>query len=290
MKRESLNRTPRPKSAAIERTKVGREIDDEAFQKWLNEKKKYRRRRESEPLSSSSSLSNNETNRQGSSVSFEMWLSQKRLLPQRDESFPRNFSRLYETSEKPEQKPRASNRGGKTFADWLSEKRKGLQNGEPSELGNSEDLKTRSHSGKSFREWLRDKRKQNQVELVSREASEIEKLQKREFFEEQRQLNPRVKTFDEWFEEKRVQKFIEFVQSRNLPDEPTLLSCRTKFPEDAELVYDMWLTSKHMEELSMEEQRYEEMKEKWKTKEQERLQVQARNGILQKQTQIKRGK
>lgn len=283
-KKESSKRTPRPKSATVERKGLGREINDEAFQKWLNEKRRYRRRSESEPLSSSSS--NNETNRPGSSrVSFEMWLNQKRL--RRGESFSRNFSRLYETSEKPEQKPRASNyRGGKTFADWLSEKRKGLQGGEPSELGNSENLKARSHSGKSFRKWLRDKRKQNQMELASREVSEIEKLQKREFFEEQRQLNPRVKTFDEWFEEKRDQKFIEFVQSRNLPDEPTLLNCRTKFPEDAELVFDMWLTSKHMEELSMEEQRYDEMKEKWKKKEQERLQVQA----LQKQNQIKRGK
>lgn len=270
-KRESEKHTvnERPKSATTTRTKVGREMSDEAFQKWLKDKKKFRRRRQSD---SSSAL---ERSKSSSGVSFEMWLSQKR---QRGESISGSSGLQEITTEKRDPRPKVTNFGGKTFTEWLSEKRKVLQSG--NSLVNFNNRKTGSRSGKSFREWLKDKRKQKQKDLALRETLETEKLQKEASLEEQRRLNPRVKTFDEWLEEKRVQNLIHLVQSRNTPDQPTLLNSKTKFPEDAKLVFDMWLTSKHMEELSKEEQLYEEMKEKWRKKEQERLQV--RKGILQK--------
>ncbi len=188
-------------------------------------------------------------------------------------------------AEKADPRPKQAYLGGKTFSEWLAEKRTLSQTCENVKTDNK---RNRSHSGKTFREWLKDKNKEKQNLAIFQENSAILELQSKALAEEQRRLNPRVKTFDEWCEEKRAQSIIELIQSKNVPDEEGLLNSKLKFPEDACLVYDMWLTSKNMEELKSEERLYEEMVEKWRKKEQERLQI--RRSILSKLSQAKKGK
>lgn len=71
-KRNSLRdgRKERPLSASEnQRSKVGRELDAESFQKWLEGKKKLRKHSKSEII---------ESHRASSGVPFEEWLRQKR--------------------------------------------------------------------------------------------------------------------------------------------------------------------------------------------------------------------
>jgi predicted acetyltransferase len=72
-KRQSAKetKTERPSSASAMKSKVGREMDVTAFKQWLESKKKFRKRSESESFAS-------EHHRSGSGKSFEEWLRQKR--------------------------------------------------------------------------------------------------------------------------------------------------------------------------------------------------------------------
>lgn len=144
----------------------------------------------------------------------------------------------------------------------------------------------RCHAGKTFREWLRDKDKDKENEATLKENLAILELQKKAVLEEQRKRNPKVKTFEQWFEEKHAQSIIEFIQSKNAPNEARILSSATKYPEDANLVFDMWLTTKNLEDLKREERLYEEMVEKWRKKEQERLLI--RRSLLSKLSQARK--
>ena len=187
-------------------------------------------------------------------------------------------------SDQAESRPRQAYLGGKTFSEWLAEK-KTLHH--TCESVNTNNKGSKSHSGKTFREWLKDKNKEKQDQAILQENLAMSELQRRAFAEEQRKLNPRVKTFEQWFEEKQAQSVIELIHSKNTPHEAAeLINSKVKFPQDACLVYDMWLTSKHMEELKKEERLYEEMVETWRKKEQERLQI--RRSILSKLRQAKK--
>jgi AraC-like DNA-binding protein len=179
--------------------------------------------------------------------------------------------------------PKQACLGGKTFSEWLAEKKTSHQT---CASVNTTNRRSKSHSGKTFREWLKDKNKEKQDQAILQENLVSSELQKKAFAEEQRKLNRRVKTFEQWFEEKQAQTIIELIQSKNIPDETGLMNSKMKFPEDACLVYDMWLTSKHMEELKKDERLHEEMVETWRKKEEERLQV--RRSILSKLNQAKK--
>ena len=130
-------------------------------------------------------------------------------------------------------RPKQANLGGKTFGEWLAEKRRTSQ--DRSETARKSDHK-RVHSGKTFREWLKEKKDEKQKHEHLQERLASLDMRKKSLIEEQRKLNPRVKTFEEWFEEKRAQGVIEFIQSKNILHESGLLKCKTKFPEDACLV------------------------------------------------------
>ena len=187
-------------------------------------------------------------------------------------------------TEKISQRPKQTNLGGKTFTEWLAEKNL-IQTSQNLEAHSKPN---RCHTGKTFREWLRDKNKDKENEATLKENLAILELQRKAVLEEKRKLNPRVKTFEQWFEEKHAQSIIEFIQSKNSPNAAGILSSDTKYPEDASLVFDMWLTTKNMEDLKREERLYKEMVEKWRKKEQERLLV--RRSILSKLSQTRKVK
>ena len=193
---------------------------------------------------------------------------------------------LGQNTETTASRPKQATLCGKTFSEWLADKRKFCQI--VSETSKTHKKRNRCHSGKTFQEWLKDKNKEKQNQTVLQENLATLEMQKKALFEEQRKLNPRVKTFEQWFEEKQAQSIIEFVQSKNVPNETELLNSSTKYPEDACLVYDMWLTCKNLEEMKREEKLYEEMVEKWRRKEQERLQI--RRGILNRLKKAKKNR
>ena len=186
-------------------------------------------------------------------------------------------------TERVNQRPKKTNLGGKTFSEWLAEK-----NNQTGDQVKMDSKPNRCRSGKTFQEWLRDKNKDKKNEAILKENLAIFELEKKAVLEEQRKLNPRVKTFEQWFEEKHAQSIIEFIQSKNAPSQTGVLSSDTKYPEDASLVFDMWLTTKNMEDLEREERLYEEMVEKWRKKEQERLLI--RRSILGKLSQARKVK
>ncbi|KAK3716109.1 hypothetical protein QZH41_019641, partial [Actinostola sp. cb2023] len=245
----------RPVTApAPERSKLGKSIDPEVFKSWLD-----RKRRSSHYRSNSESSSNGPKKTYISSgLTFEKWLEEKRKSANKESD-----DQLTESHDSGRRTRVIV--AGKSYQDWLNEKLKQVQSDGKSEEENKKDG---PKSGKTFEMWLWEKQNQKHIELIHKATEEKEKQRQIELEQYEKYLNLNHRTFDEWLAIKKQEHLMERVRAENEPKHTELSSEEKK--KDANLVFDIWLTMKFVEEMKEEETKYSEMKEKWERKEKQR--------------------
>ncbi len=241
-------------SGTLNHREKRKEVNEQAFRKWLQLKKtRYRARSASAVRPSGGEGNNDKASRNG--ISFECWMTKKQKDKPRSLSLPvanthTVVSRAYSS--------------GITHEEWVQSKRKQdvelLQNTPRDGIRN--DGKKRLN-GMTYENWVETKQQLTQIEKV-RQATQVMQIQYEKDIANQKKLkNPKIKTFEEWeiskkYEE-RLQRLKEKKERRNNDR-------KVKFEEDANLVFNMWLLNKHMYEMQVEEDQIEEARQMWEKK------------------------
>lgn len=261
----------RPRTAPVQKSRLGKSIDPESFKKWLNSKRHQRTHSNSESASS-----NRKTFISSGGLTFDRWLETK--LTNRPFSAVTNVTETRDTASVPGNKIRKQVISGKPFELWLAEK-KMMEQSIHDGVENSEQNNNISRSGKTFQVWLQEKNKQKQIELVQKITTEKEQQRLAELDQLQKWLNPHYKTYEDWLAIKNQEAMLERVRTQNEPEKQGEDIPAEEKQKDAKVVYNIWQTMKALQELSDEERKYKEMKAKWAAKEKEKEQLRGLNII-----------
>ena len=204
------------------------------YKKWLLSKS--RERTSSTEVSHTYGIKNSY-----SGCSFEDWLIKKR-----DSRSKSTYSSISTSTT-----PREKLRRGMTFdqwKQWKSDQRKSFQQ-QQIEIDYKEYSTISSISGLSFQKWFAKKeeeKKNDEALLATMKAQKEQTLAN----EKNARLNdPRQRTFEEWFLEK---KYENKRPKKNKDDKENRVE---RFPEDSNLLFDMWLVGKYMKEIEDEKEK-----------------------------------
>ena len=235
------------------KSNVGKHLDAETFKKWVASKRHVKLRESLEPAEMSSKKAFIKTG-----LTFEQWRESKKGVKSRS---------VHEMIGESNEVQRHVPTSGKGFDEWLEEKRR-LHSARTSE-NNEASKPILGRFGKCFEEWLNDKLKQKQIEEIHKLTTKKQEDKKREKEQLKKYLNPHCMTFEEWIVVKRQGKLFERLRAQS--DQKDEHFTPEKRQEDANLVFNVWMTMKQAQELQDEEHKYYEMKAKWAAKEKEKF-------------------
>ncbi|XP_065064575.1 ABC transporter F family member 4-like isoform X1 [Rhopilema esculentum] len=242
-----------------------RDMCDQAFKKWL-QLKKVRYRSASVSPRPSFQESRREIKRPKSGLSFETWMKGKGKVQ------PRSSSMTETTTHLPVKRAYSS---GITYSEWIDSKRSQFKQS----LGNAEEENSNAAAspnrvrlnGITFENWVEAKTEQFQIERVEKDTEKMRLEYEKEMEYERKLKNSNVKTFEDWLFEKEFEDRIRKTKEKKAKRKSR--KNKTKYEEDSNLVYNMWLMNKHLSEMEKEEENLIALREEWKRKKKMQLKI-----------------
>ena len=229
---------------------------DQAFKRWLQLKRVRYRSASVTPrtLDREDTL---EKQRPRSGLNFETWVKKKGKIKTRSLSL---------VEEKPMHVPiHRAYSCGLSYSEWIETKKMKLKEGQMQEKEATESMKNKPRiTGMTFESWVDSKTKQSQIDRVQQENEKLRTEYEREMEKEAKMKDPNVKTFEEWRLEKKFEECVHKAREKKVKKRAR--KNNIKFEEDSQLIYNMWLLNKHVNEMHLEEERLAELREEWERK------------------------
>ena len=111
----------------------------------------------------------------------------------------------------------------------------------------------RVKSGITFEQWLESKTEQNKYRLQLEGLMRAQEERRTSFMMRFRLDDPRQRTFEEWYWEKEEQMARERKQRKELQMQK--VRSEMKYPDDANLIFDMWLSDKFHKDIDAEKRK-----------------------------------
>eukprot|EP00794_Sanderia_malayensis_P019125 gene19125-21042_t len=264
--REKRERVTEGNSA--EQSEKKREINEQAFKKWLELKKASYSKTKSASgyrpgsVDKNSNYNNSNDNRslRSSGMSFESWMTKKNQDKPRSRSLPAATTSVSTTHAVINR----SYSSGRSYEEWIKTKRKSeILQEKQNDSANGNEVNKRT-SGLTFETWIATKKELSQIERVREATESMQREYQKKMKYEKKLKDPRIKTFEEWEIEKKYEQRLQ--KTKQKKDRRLYENGKVKYEEDAKLVYSMWLMDKHLREIEFEEEQREKARKEWEKK------------------------
>jgi len=229
--------------------RVSEGTDDSERQKaheaWLVEKEKELKKQRSKTRSSLQTLRRMRTF-SSHACTFEQWLEKKREDAPKRSTTPTPKSNL---DRKPVRRERIKH--GMTFEEWKKWKQrerdrklKDIAMNYENSYNKLEKERREELNNRTYEQWINRKDRERRINIALQETLKEKRIEGQRIRKQQRLYDPHLKTFEEWLLEKDYDRKYEVTRQRGDSSE--------RYPEDSEIIFDMWLANKFAHEMSVE--------------------------------------